>query len=359
MQLFKKLNNRNFYLFIFFLTSILASVLVLIVERKVLGLGPLYHPDSEHYLKHQNTYFYLSLDQSFFENLYKYIKQFTTGSLYYSIVHLAFEIKEFFNFSTPYRNLIGLNIFFYALTNVLILNCLIKKIDKEKKIDFITIVAVIFFCFLPYKIHLSVNILKETLILFFLYVYVLFPNKLTFITSFIFGIPLRLSFVFYYLAILDFNKKFLKKYFPLIILTIIGIIIWYYKNIYSSSNDLNLIEYLKNRNVADMGGRDFDTMPNFSEYGIFGLVLRSIVWPITFLSGTFMFFSKSIYIYIIGLEIILLQILYYYNNKKLMISFGLFLFLFLVAIYANSYTAYIRYCYLAINLYFLKIILNK
>jgi len=336
MQLFKKLNNRNFYLFIFFLTSILASVLVLIIERKVLGLGPLYHPDSEHYLKHQSTYFYLSLDQSFFENLYKYIKQFTTGSLYYSIVHLAFEIKEFFNFSTPYRNLIKLNIFFYALTNVLILNCLIKKIDKEKKIDFITIVAVIFFCFLPYKIHLSVNILKETLILFFLYVYVLFPNKLTFITSFIFGIP-----------------------FPLIILTIIGIIIWYYKNIYSSSNDLNLIEYLKNRNVADMGGRDFDTMPNFSEYGIFGLVLRSIVWPITFLSGTFMFFSKSIYIYIIGLEIILLQILYYYNNKKLMISFGLFLFLFLVAIYANSYTAYIRYCYLAINLYFLKIILNK
>jgi hypothetical protein len=160
------------------------------------------------------------------------------------------------------------------------------------------------------------------------------------------------------LVILDFNKKFLKKYFPLIILTIIGIIIWYYRNIYSH-NDINLIEYLKNRNDADMGGRDFDAMPNFSEFGIFGLVLRSIVWPITFLSGTFMFFSKSVYIYIIGLEIILLQILYYYNNRRLMISFGLFLFLFLVAIYANSYTAYIRYCYLAINLYFLKIILNK
>ena len=359
MQLLKKLNNRNFYLFIFFLTSILASVLVLIIERKVLGIGPLYHPDSEHYLKHQNTYFYLSLDQSFFENLYKYIKQFTTGSLYYSIVRITFEIQEFFNFSTPYRILIKLNIFFYALTNVLILNCLIKKIDKEKKINFITIVAVIFFCFLPYKIHLSVNILKEILILFFLSVYILFPNKLTFITSFIFGIPLRLSFGFYYLVILDFNKKFLKKYFPLIIFTIIGIIIWYYKNIYSGANDLNLIEYLKNRNVADMGGRDFDAMPNFSEYGIFGLVLRSIVWPITFLSGTFIFFFKSIYIYIIGLEIILLQILCYYNNKKLMISFGLFLFLFLVAIYANSYTAYLRYCYLAINLYFLKIILNK
>ena len=166
MMLFKKLNNRYFYLLVFFITSIFVSITALYIERKILGLGPLYHPDAAHYLKYQSKYFYLSLDYSIFENIKNYLFNFETGSLYYSIVHLFYDLSDYVNFSTPYRNIIKFNIFVYALTNMLILSCLIKKFDREKNIDFLTLLIVIFFCFLPYKVHLSVNVLKETIIFF-------------------------------------------------------------------------------------------------------------------------------------------------------------------------------------------------
>lgn len=359
MQLFKKINNRYFYLVVFFIISILISALVLIIERKILGFGPLYHPDSEHYISYQSTYYYLSLKYSVAENFKNYLHHFSTGSLYYSIVHLFYELKQIVNFSTPYRNLIKLNILFYALTNLLILDCLIKKFHKEKKIDYKTLFIVLFFCFLPYKLHLSVHVLKETLIFFFLSIYILYPNKFTFIISFMFGTPLRVSFGFYYLAFIDFNKNFFKKYYPILCLTIIGVIIWYYKNVYHIYGFSEVLVFLESRNLADMGGRGFNLVPNFSEYGFYGIILRIITWPIIFLTGSFIFFSKTIYLYVIGFEIIILQLLYYYKNKKFILGLGLILFLCLVAMYVNSYTAYIRYCYLAINLYFLKIILNK
>ena len=359
MNLFKKLNNRYLFLFIFFIISILISVTALFIERKILGFGPLYHPDSAHYLKYQNTYFYLSLDYSIFENFKNYFTNFESGTLYYSIVHLFYDLKEHVNFSTPYRNIIKLNIFIYALTNMLILGRLIKKFDEEKKIDYFTLLIVIFFCFLPYKVHLSVNVLKETIILFILSIYVLYPNKFTFLTSLLLGTPMRLSFGFYYLSLIEFNKKFFKKYYPILIIMIFGIAIWYYKNIFSHHEGLDFMEFLENRSQSDMGGRKFDAIPSFTDYGLYGSILRAILWPILLLSGTFVFFSKSIYLYIIGLEVIILQLLYFYKNKKFILSLGLIIFLALVSIYANTYTAYIRYCYLAINLYFLKIILNK
>ena len=208
MQLFKKINYRYFYLIIFFIISILISTLVLIIERKILGFGPLYHPDSNHYMSYQSTYSYLSLKYSIAENFKNYLYRFSSGSLYYSIVHLFYELKQIINISTPYRNLIKLNILFYALTNLLILNCLIKKFHREKKIDYKTLIIVLFFCFLPYKLHLSVHVLKETLIFFFLSIYILYPNKFTFIISFMFGTPLRVSFGFYYLAFIDFKVSF-------------------------------------------------------------------------------------------------------------------------------------------------------
>lgn len=359
MMLFKKLNNRYFYLLVFFITSIFVSITALYIERKILGLGPLYHPDAAHYLKYQSKYFYLSLDYSVFENIKNYLFNFENGSLYYSIVHLFYDLNDYVNFSTPYRNIIKFNIFIYALTNMLILSCLIKKFDREKNIDFSTLLIVIFFCFLPYKVHLSVNVLKETIIFFLLSIYVLYPNKITFLTSFFIGTPMRLSFGFYYLSLIEFNKKYLKNYYPILILMIIGVGLWYFKNIYTHHDELNFMEFLEKRNESNMGGRSFDAMPSFTDYGLYGSILRVVVWPIVFLSGTFIFFSKSVYLYIIAFEIIILQSLFFYKNKKFILSLGLIIFLALVSIYVNTYTAYIRYCYLAINLYFLKIILNK
>ena len=72
-----------------------------------------------------------------------------------------------------------------------------------------------------------------------------------------------------------------------------------------------------------------------------------------------MFFSENYLFYIIGIEIILLNMFTYYCKKKFLFGVGIFLFLVLLGLYVNSFTAYFRYGYLAIQIYFLKIMFEK
>ena len=51
---------------------------------------------------------------------------------------------------------------------------------------------------------------------------------------------------------------------------------------------------VEKRNMNVMNGRDFDQVPNFSESEI-GYIYRSIIWPIFFLSGGFIFFTENIF----------------------------------------------------------------
>ena len=330
-----------------------------------MGLSSTYHPDSTRYLSVSSlkTYSYLSLDFSLFNNFKNLInlKNLFNGTLYYSISNLFHELQDLLydklklNFNA-YRSLIKLNIFVYSLTNLLVLNFFIKN---NKNHDLKILIGILIFCFLPYKLHLSVNILKESLIFFFLILSLLYSNIYVLVTSFLVGSGLRSLYSLYYLNFVNFKNFFIKK--NLFILILISIT-WFFVITYffSLDNFINSFsEFIKERNIADMGGREFDNIPNFTEYGNLAIFIRLILWPIFILSGIFVFYSDNFFLYILGLEIILLQITLFYCKKKFLISIGLLLFLALLAIYANTFTAYFRYGYLSIQIVFLKILLSK
>ena len=360
MNLKNYLKSNKLYFFLFFFTSsILVCLLVLFIERKILGISSTYHPDSESYLNNiiRTTYSYLSFDYSLIDNIKNFFSNLFSGTLFYSISNLFHEFKHIYPFSSPYRNIIKFNFLIYAITNLLIINYVFKNYEK---FDLRTIICLIVFCFMPYKLHLSVNILKEIYIFLFLVLYITYPNIYTVFISLIFGTSLRSMFGFYFLNIIDFKSFKKRKRISLILLAgiLFGFFI-YWSQINSSGNFSNIIDLIDQRNNADMGGRQYDNIPNFNEKGIYGAVLRSIIWPVLLLSGLFIFFSDNYIFYVIGIEIIFLNMLTLYCKKKTLFGLGIILFLIILGLYVNTFTAYFRYGYLGIQIYFLKIMFDS
>ena len=176
-------------------------------NRKKIFSGSTYHPDASHYLDLHHKYSY-QLKNFFKENFYNYLNYFLSSSLFYSIIQLFYDLREIITFSSAYRNIVKFNMLIFALTNLMILTAFYKNYKKNNYLNLSKLILITIFCFLPYKLHFSVNVLKETLIFFFLTIYVVYPSRLTLFISFFFGTPLRSSFGLYYLTLIEFNKKF-------------------------------------------------------------------------------------------------------------------------------------------------------
>ena len=71
------------------------------------------------------------------------------------------------------------------------------------------------------------------------------------------------------------------------------------------------------------------------------------------------FFSDNYIFYVIGIEIIFLNMLTLYCKKKTLFGLGIILFLIILGLYVNTFTAYFRYGYLGIQIYFLKIMFDS
>jgi hypothetical protein len=346
----KSKKNYLFYTFFIFAFSIIVCYVFLFVERKILNIDAHYHPDSAYYLKNYRLFSYLSFSDSFVNNSKNFIKNIFSGTLFFSIINLFHELKEIINFSNPYRNFLRFNILIYSITNSMIIFYYFKNFNK---ITFKTFIFLIIFFLLPYKIHLAVNVLKENLIYFFLVLTLITPNIFIYLLSFVFGTSLRSLYVLYLINIIDFKSLISKKNF-LIFISIIIVFLFVITNLFDTKNFFtNLMNYFYSRNLSDMGGRDYDLIPNFqkNEYGI---ILRIIFWPLLMLTGLFTIFNQDFYFLILGLEIIILQIILYNTNKKIIFDFNIILFLSLLAIYTTSFTSFFRYGYLAIQISFLK-----
>ena len=126
---------------------------------------------------------------------------------------------------------------------------------KKKNNNFKILITILFLSSF-YKIHLAVNILKETLILFFLVLCVLYSNILTYVFSFIMGTSLRTLFGLYFLNFVDFKNLISKNNF--LILENIYLFYFLFCNNFFFSLDnffLSLFEFVNQRNVSDMGGK--------------------------------------------------------------------------------------------------------
>lgn len=359
---FKK--KKYFVSLIIFFFCFFLGIFFLYLERKILGISSTFHPDSKWYLNTYTIYSYLSFNLSLTKNLLNYLKFFHEGSVYSSIINLSHELKnlKILNYNNGYRNLILLNILLYSITNVLIMNKYLKYFHNKQK-NYFFLISIIIFILLPYKLHLSVHVLKESFIFFFFVIYILYQSNISALVSLIFGTSFRFSFALYYLIFFNFKNLFkINKFMYLLLIFLLLIAIYYFK-IYETRNyQENLFQsfltLVNERHLNIMDGRDFDNIPHFNDYN-YGFIYRSIVWPIIFLSGGFIFFTDNIFFKLLGAEILILQIITWICHKKLIINVGIILFLIIVSLWVNTFTSFYRYSYLAFLGLFLKIIFEN
>lgn len=140
---------------IIFLSSIIFALIVLFIERSI-GIGFDFHPDSLVYLKISGIVKF----EDFFKNPVDLI-----GRFYYLIVGFFDKNKTI---------LITINIIFFALTNFIIYSSIKNILCKKSNLYLIFSLLLIFD---PYRAHLSVHILKDTLIEFSLIYSLIYINK--------------------------------------------------------------------------------------------------------------------------------------------------------------------------------------
>ena len=142
-----------------------------------------------------------------------------------------------------------------------------------------------------------------------------------------------------------FDLSFKKKIIYLLIILIISLLFTNYICLYLYN--ANLSDMLIAWGTKDMGGRSFDKVSNFSNFGIYGIFLKTIVWPFLFLTGTFAFVSFNFFYIILFVEILALNFIYFLKYKKIIFSLELYCTLMLISFYVSAFTAYFRYSYIA------------
>ena len=357
--LLEKINKNFLLLFFLSIIGIFYVFLFLYLERKIFNISSTYHPDSVYYLKNYSTSYFLSINYSIFENLINFYNNFFNNLLYLSIINIISEVTTIVNEAnfkflkdTLYRNVVKFNIFFYLIGNIFIIK-LYTNIFKEKIFDRKNLLLLIIILFLPYKTHLTTSVLKDGLVLFLLIFVFTYKKIYSLMLSIILGTSFRWGFFIY--LILFVNKKiFSKKLLIIISITTLAFLGWFiFTKIIADHNSgtlnnllISIKQYLKNRNVVDLGGRDYDQIPNYAEYKI-GSIFRGITWPFFFITGTFSIFTKSYLFYFLAIEIIFTQFLMYWYNKKFVVNINLIIILILIAMQTNSFTSYFRYSYIA------------
>ncbi len=354
----KKIKKYIIFIFITILSTIYIYFF-LYFERRIIGISPQYHPDSVYYFENFSRYTNLSFKLGLFENIKIFYTKFFSNALYPSIINLIFEFHEKINsiksltffHNTFYRYVIQFNIIIHLILNILIINYYFKNF-KKRAFDHKNLIFLSLVLFLPYRCHLTINILKDSLVLFTLIIFFTYQNIYSLIVSFLLATPLRFGAIIYYILFLDY-KRFNKKIFvSLLSLIIIFLLILFFRIIYNDYDYthqdfvISIKEFLKSRNVADLGGRGFDQVPSFAEYKA-GSLIRAGLWPIIFISGSFSFFTKSYLFYYLAFEILFVQIVFYYFFRKSLITINLLIILILIGIYTNTFTSYFRYSYVA------------
>ena len=236
---------------VIFILSILFSLTILLTER-LLNINYDFHPDSMTYLINSSNYV-----KFFYENPFIIF-----GTLYYFVVDL---------FNSEINFLITLNILIFSLTNSILFS---KIRNVYRKNGLLFYFAVLIIIFDPYRGHLSVHILKDSLVI--LSVTLLFFSSNIFFKIFglFLGFLTRLGFFMYLPNMLSGISRLNNIFFLLIFI----FFLFFYKEYF-------IIAFSKGQSI-DMSFRSFDLVYNFIEIGYpVGDILRSVSWPIIRLTG--------------------------------------------------------------------------
>lgn len=302
-----------------YILSIFYIILISYTEA-FFGIKWDYHPDSVYYIENSEN---ISEGLSY-NNIY--------NNLYYYIVSL---------FNSNVTSLIYFNSLLYVLTNNIIYNQYIKNNFDCTKIEKIIIILIILN---PYRAHLAIHVLKDTVIIFLFILAVVGTVKLK-LPSLILLALTRVASVLYFLPYI--LKKLNLK---MMVLLISLIIIYLYQNYINGLFDLQAV---------DMRFRDFDSVPNFLDQGFLGAILRFVVWPLLLISGLFIFFMPNILVLPIAFSFFLIQIWSLIKYKKLYFNFSILVTLGFFAFLVTGFTSFIRYTIPLITIIPIFLNLNK
>jgi len=292
----------------FFFYSIIYSLIILFIERKN-NIRIDFHPDATEYFEKADE----EILNAVIDNPFQFL-----GKFYYVIVSYFIDNTEF---------LIILNILAYSLTNY-ILYLIIKNIFSKK--NFLYSIFILIVIFSPYRAHLAVHPLKDTLIILSL-VFSFFSSSIVINFIFIFlGFMLRLSF-YVYLPIFFVSIK--KKLFFFIFTFLFSIILFYF-----SSVMFDAIE-----NMADMTNRSFDNVYNFINFDFpFAQILRGITWPVIRITGLAVLFHPFYFLFL--LQSVALMYIIYVNRRYVDYRVIFFILpLVIIATITNGYNSYLRW----------------
>jgi hypothetical protein len=292
-----------------FLISILFSLLLLLLENSF-NINFEYHPDSLTYLNAASEEYLIA----FLKNPLNFL-----GAFYYVWVSL---------FSSNVIILIILNIFLFALTNSILFSQVRTIYQKKGPLYFISVLIVIFD---PYRAHLSVHILKDTMIIFSLVILLFSSSKIISFFGLILGFMLRLGFFIY----LPLKLTYLNKKNFITTFLIVAIPLLYYSD--------GIVISVMTGQEGDMAFRSFDRVYNFVEFGYpLGDIMRSVAWPIIRLTGLAFLFHP---IYLLFLfQSVTLMYLFFVN--KIYLSYKIMFFIIPLvglAIVTSGYNSYLRW----------------
>jgi hypothetical protein len=305
---------------IIFICSIIFSLFIFLIEQ-ILGIDSEFHPDSLTYLNFSDE----GTLVNFIEDPLNYI-----GSLYYVLVAL---------FNNNVNFLIIFNIIIFSLTNLFIYLKVKSSLYKKNYFYFILSLLLIFD---PYRAHLSVHVLKDTLIIFSLISIIYLLNSYVSVFFFILGIFLRFNF-YGYLPILFPFLKLKKNFFLILFFFIICLPLITFSELGDDKISLSF--------------REFDKIPNFFSLGYpYAEIMRALTWPFIRIFNFAIFFHPIYFLFMLQ-AIVSLYLLYL---KKIFFNYNFLFFYFvlaLIAIAAPGYNTYLRYTQPVITTLYIWIIL--
>lgn len=230
--------------------------------------------------------------------------------------------------------LLALNYILYVLTSLILVEVIRRyfySIDKG------LIYLLFIIAFDPYRLHLSLHVVKEPIIFFLISISLLsgWFRYLSFI-----GVFFRLLFPAYFLLFLKIN---LKSFLLVILLFVFLVLSCYFL--------MPELFYAILKSNVDMRFRDFDTVPTFNEFNYLGSLLRSLIWPLMFVSGAFVLFMPSILVVPLLYTVFIFGVFYYFLIKRYGFysvanaSLGFFVLASIISFVTTGYTSFIRYLY--------------
>lgn len=233
---------------LYLITASVLSLLILWSGERFVGIDWDYHVDSLHYI-FDGPKVYAQMDSA---------------------------VKGYYEF----LNLLGFNKNIVLFANAVIFvatNIIAASLFKNIGVNYLRNVWGLFFFFNPYRIHLALTPLKETLLIFFLVLAIRVPwGKLLLAVSSAF---IRPASIVYYYWFIDSKRTRLG-----LIILLVGLLVVFNEAFF---------RVLHNSAETNLVTREWDRVPHFQELGVLGNFLRALFWPLFLLSGLYFLMSPS------------------------------------------------------------------